>query len=197
MRLIESTSFGKPGRASYLERLGGAFKRAASENDSMNLTRSPCFRTSALLFAALACGTTHTSKADGWSTFGDHEKLKNQGVVDVGNLQKVFRPRADFSGPDIYQLNNRCFTFDGLGKSPRSDGPALLIVDQRKIVRMATLLPEIGGIKVEVKDISLADCEQKSPQDVQKELRLMLEKNERLRMQLEENRRLQELGEPK
>lgn len=122
------------------------------------ISSSVCFFQRALITALLAFVSSQAI-ADGWATMSQQAQLKNNAIVDVGEVSKVDPPFNTKWENDVYQMNGRCFTLPGyMGFWGYGSKAALLLVNAQKVVQLALLETAIGSIKVELQSISMIKC---------------------------------------
>jgi len=119
---------------------------------------SACFVQRALITILLAFASSQAI-ADGWAVMSQQAQLKNNAIIDVGEVSKVDPPFNTKWENDVYQMNGRCFTFSGyMGYWGYGGKAALLLTNAQKIVQLALLETAIGSIKVELQYISMIKC---------------------------------------
>jgi hypothetical protein len=97
--------------------------------------------------------------ADGWAIVSQQTQLKDNAIIDVGEVSKVDPPFNTKWESDVYQMNGRCFTLSGyMGYWGYGGKAALLLVNAQKFVQLALLETAIGSIKVELHSISMIKC---------------------------------------
>lgn len=114
-----------------------------------------------LLFVVL-CATGVGAKAEGFETFGGHQKLTDQTIIASGNISEFSRGSVSSSDLSplgrqkgvVYQVDQFCFT------SPEdiSDKAGLLLIDKYSTISIATFSTSISSIKVNVTNVTLLDC---------------------------------------
>ncbi len=140
------------------------------------------------LFMALSSVNVH---ADGWAIFSQHDQMKNYVIVEVGSVSTVAPPFNTKWENDVYQMNGRCFVFDGyIGYWGYGDKAALLLVNENKYIQLALVTSEIGSVKVELESITLIKCPSGSEiipysSDPEERLKQLKRKQELLKKKLE------------
>lgn len=111
------------------------------------------------LITALLTFASSQAIADGWAIMSQQAQLKNNAIIDVGEVSKVDPPFNTKWENDVYQMNGRCFTFSGyMGYWGYGGKAALLLANAQKVVQLALLETAIGSIKVELQSISMIKC---------------------------------------
>jgi len=94
-----------------------------------------------------------------------HSELKGYYIVDVGNATEIEPPFGKRWEKEIYQLNGRCFTIDSYryqvfwGYSGKA---GLLLVNERRNIRLALFEKDISNLKVKFEPITLVECPRES-----------------------------------
>lgn len=123
-----------------------------------SISSSVCFVQRALITVLLAFASSQVI-ADGWAIMSQQAQLKNNAIIDVGEVSKVDPPFNTKWENDVYQMNGRCFTFSGyMGYWGYGGKAALLLANAQKVVQLALLETAIGSIKVELQSISMIKC---------------------------------------
>ena len=117
-----------------------------------------------LLWFVVLCVASGSTKAEGFDTFGDHQKLENQTIVASGNISSFYfgsgsQGTQSLLGSQreaVYQVGQFCFASsqDNSGKA------GLLLVDQNSNVSVATFSTNISSIKVTIFNVTILDCVQ-------------------------------------
>lgn len=114
--------------------------------------------TFALIFLILII-TTKTSHAESWGPLSDQASLKNHVILEAGDASEVEPPYGVKWSSDVFQMNNRCFIFQGfLGYWGYGSKPAFLLVSEQRNLKIAIFESSAGSIKVELKNITLIQC---------------------------------------
>lgn len=112
----------------------------------------------ALITVLLSFASSHAI-ADGWAIMSQQAQLKNNAIIDVGEVSKVDPPFNTKWEDDVYQMNGRCFTLSGyMGYWGYGGKAALLLANAQKIVQLALLETAISSIKVELQSILMIKC---------------------------------------
>lgn len=149
-------------------------------------------RTGIAVFLALASAQ---AGADGWAIISQQAQLKNNVIVDVGEVSKVEPPFNIKWESEVYQMNGRCFTFSGyMGYWGYGGKAALLLANAQKVVQLALIESAIGSIKVELHSISMLKCPagidvMPYSDDPAEQLRLLQKRQEEMKKKLEEMKR--------
>ena len=149
-------------------------------------------RTSIALFIAFAAAQ---ADADGGAIMSQQAQLKNNVIVDVGEVSKVEPPFNTKWENEVYQMNGRCFTFSGyMGYWGYGGKAALLLANAQKVVQLALIESAIGSIKVELHSISMLKCPAGAnvmpySDDPEEQLRLLKNRQEEMKKKLEEIKR--------
>lgn len=111
------------------------------------------------LITTLLAFASSQAVADGWTIMSQQAQLKNNAIIDVGEVSKVDPPFNSKWEIDVYQMNGRCFTLPGyIGYWGYGGKAALLLANAQAVVQLALLETAIGSIKVELQSISLIKC---------------------------------------
>ena len=101
-----------------------------------------------------------SSRAAGFGGIGSgHVQLKNSFIVEIGVVRSAPPPVNTNWVDEVYSLNCRCFTmlgyfgFDGFGENP-----AMLVVDENKLIRLAVFEQFIGTINVKINFVRMKKC---------------------------------------
>lgn len=133
--------------------------------------------------------------ADGWAIMSQQAQLKNNVIVDVGEVSKVEPPFNTKWENEVYQMNGRCFTFSSyMGYWGYGGKAALLLANAQKVVQLALIESAIGSIKVELHSISMLKCPAGTnvmpySDDPEEQLRLLKKRQEEMKKKLEEIKR--------
>ncbi|MFA6016393.1 MAG: hypothetical protein WC742_15145 [Gallionellaceae bacterium] len=116
------------------------------------------------LWFVVLCVASCIAKAEGFDTFGDHQKLADQTIVASGNISSFYfgsgslgtLPLFGSQKAAVYQVGQFCFASseDNSGKA------GLLLVDQNSSVSVATFSTNISSIKVNIFNVAILDCVQ-------------------------------------
>jgi len=96
----------------------------------------------------------------GFGTFGSqHSQLKRSVIADVGQAQEVPPPAGAKWENQVYLLNDKCFTMFGyFGFWGYGGKPAMLVVDEQNLVKVAIFETSIGTINVKVNPVQMVKC---------------------------------------
>ena len=153
-----------------------------------------CLAPSGLIAALLSLASSQAI-ADGWAIMSQQAQLKNNAIIDVGEVSKVDPPFNTKWENDVYQMNGRCFTFPGyMGYWGYGGKAALLLANAQKVVQLALLETAISSIKVELHSISMIKCPTGTnvmpySDDPEEQLRLLKKRQEEMKKKLEEIKR--------
>lgn len=107
-------------------------------------------------------------------------------IAEVGEARKLDPPINTRWVQDVYQFNGHCFT--SLGYFWFGTKPALLLVNDKKQIKLALLETSFSSIKVEVDSIMLVECPSTTmpySDDPQEMLRLLEQRQKELQRQLD------------
>jgi len=86
------------------------------------------------------------SYADSFAIFSEHEKLKDNVIIEVGVVNEIKN--------DFYSIGSYCFS----AFSHISNDAALLFKDTQQYISLALLKSELSSVKVKVETINLVQC---------------------------------------
>ncbi len=100
------------------------------------------------------------SAADGFSSFGDHDELKNHAVVFAGDVESIqIQNQSLMTTESVLKMENACFSPAGyLGYWGYGKKAGLLLVDNQKRLSIAIFEDSIGSIEVKVLGVSQVSC---------------------------------------
>lgn len=132
------------------------------------------------------------AKADGWALLSKHNALRDNVIVDTGDISPIPKPYGASWNVDLYQLNNRCLAFSGYSnRNIYGKKAALLLVNSAQKVSVALIESSIGAIKTEIYAVEIYECPFStsvlpSSSDLAETIRRLEEQQKELRRQLEE-----------
>ncbi len=141
---------------------------------------------------SLALFTTANVDADGWALFSQQAQMKGYFIAEVGDVSAVEPPFNTEWENDVYQMNDRCFSFSEYnGYSGYGNKAALLLVNAQKDVKLALIESSIGSIKTELKSVTMLACPAGTnviPQsdDLEQQLRHLQKQRDEMKRMLEE-----------
>lgn len=147
------------------------------------------------VIAALLAFASAQAGADGWAIMSHQAQMRNNVIIDVGEVSKVEPPFNTKWENDVYQMNGRCFTFSGyIGIWGYGSKAALLLVNAQKVVQLALIESAIGSIKVELQSISMLKCPAGTSvipysDDPEEQLKLLRKRQEEIKKKLEDMKR--------
>lgn len=105
----------------------------------------------------LAC-CSH-ARGDGFAGLGEHSRLANHAIVEVGDVEKMEPPPGTKWSSEVLRINSRCFEVGGfLGFWGFGKKAGMLLVDQSRSTKLALLEVDLSSIKVEIKPVQIVDC---------------------------------------
>lgn len=109
---------------------------------------------------AVALTQNYVDAAGFGGIWSDHDQLKGSVIVDVGDAREVPPPTGASWKNQVYSLNSRCFTIFGyIGYWGFGGKPALLIVNEKKMIQLAILeTSSFGGIDVNTHLVQMVNC---------------------------------------
>ena len=115
-------------------------------------------RTIALLAGLVLVNSATPSNAFGG--FGnDQSKLKGVFIAEVGDANEVDPPPGATWEDQLYSLNSRCFTLFGYyGYWGYGGKPAMLVIDQNKIIKLALFDSTYGSLEVKLFLAQMVQC---------------------------------------
>lgn len=130
--------------------------------------------------------------ADGWALFSKQNELKNNVIVDVGEVSEISKPIGARWNVDLYQIKGRCLAFSDYSNPNLYDNKAaFLLVNSAQRFSVAILETTVGAIKVDVHAVDMYECPNNTnaldySSDPAEILKRLEEKQKQLQRQLKE-----------
>lgn len=120
---------------------------------------------------------------DGFSLFGKQDELKLTVIADVGEAEKIEAPIGKPNTRDMIKMSGRCFeSIAPIGFWPQNRKAALVVIDQLKNIKIATLEKDVSSIKVELLNVIQVNCNSNypelSPGTLEKQIEAMKKRQE-------------------